>query len=1548
MAKQRFDVFLSYASADRISVEQIARSLRARGLKPFLDRWHLAAGQPWTEILEERLSDSAAVGVCIGPNGLGSWQRREMYVALDKQAKAPGFPVIPVLLPGGNDPALSFLFLNTWVDLRDGLEDTTLLDALADAIRGRSPDGALSISDPRAEVCPYRGLSAFREEDAPFFVGREEFIPRLVEAVGHSSLVAVVGPSGSGKSSAVMAGLVPSLRDIHSPPIWDVVSITPGRDPLRALVAALSPPPPDLTRAERIARLTSNTKLLLDGQVSLANLTDDLLNEQPGTDRLLLVIDQWEELYTQTKLETERRAFVDQILDASGGLLSVVITVRADFFARVLEDRGLSDRLRDGVVTLAPMKRTELRRSIVEPAQKLGLEFEDGLDERILDDIGDEPGNLPLLEFLLTELWRRRDRRTMTHASYQSIGGIKGAIATRAEQEFAALDASHKDAARRLLIHLVTPGEGQEDTRARLVLPDDEDALNEVVRRFADQGARLLVTSADPNDRTRTVEVSHEALIQHWGRLRVWVEENRELLRTIKRVRAAKEQWALEDGLQDSRLLPPGRPLEEARDLLAVDDALISDLRPFIEASIRHDEEKVRAEQQRENRQKRRLRAVAVGALVLAAIATAAGGLAWYKVLELDLERDRAQFESRVNLANLMRAQDRLKDAESLLSRTIEDATGKLERTDPVVISATAALATLYADTDRSVEAEKTMIEALNLSRQLASPDRLLEARLQTDLADILRRARRFEDAAEMYLESAAFIETHIGSRHPLFALSLREAGKILRKLDGRLDDAVEQLEKAIAGFSESVGPSHPQHALTELALADAYYTAGNVAAASMVAADGLAVLRERHQSPDLTASMIEDELLRRLACRDIPTTDLVAISEPAMVTFEYMQQLLALQEAQSTDSIRDLAIEADVGAKQTWQVMSRLLVEWREADARRDPMLLEVGLASANDWTSQQASAERLLAKAADKIGAAEAQLLRSSPFFHHYSARVDASVSAVADSLDESEAFLFVVTSDGATFLAVVRKSSVRMTAVPVSGSSLARVRDRAIRSLASHQGLEYQAFDLAWLYDALIRPIKSDLSGIDRLVISASPDAQLVPWHLLLELDEAQEFKIPRTIGRAVTGGTVAPFLSLRLSNTEKATALDFLVPFPNAGLSPSPSGAPTLQRIADALNKGELLPARGEVRARATVSSSEKHNALVGCRRAFSIIEALTEHDVNPARLVPIGIGSDESGISESDIEIVLSGSAPDDSENGSQAPLRPPAKRPSPDPSATRALRPLAPPELPIESARHVVESYSVHLQPSPAFFVHSRHRPCPDPPSRSLLGIAPEFLPLPMRPIRETRGFGLASARPWMLPPIPLAQEELKRIQSLVGDGTELVLLGSHGTMENLLRIETGEFHYVVFATHGVTAAESPDGYPGVVLLSVSQTEGPIVKVLDAPEILGMHFNSEVVILSASNTLVDGGVEGISRTVKALLSSGSQAVLGTYWSPSDESAADFTTEFFRRIDSSDPGRVADAARAAMLELKGSDKYRNRVSLWGAYGLVGDGASRCFR
>src|SRR6516164_38415 len=337
-------LFLSYSSADRTSVMAVQKLLQARGITTFLDRDNLVSGLAWPQALEQALRDVAGVAVFIGSE-LGGWQKREIWFALDRQVRAEKegrpFPVIPVLLHGA-DLTPSFLFLNTWIDLRRGIDDVFTAEALVafeQAIKATKPvrhyeDSAVRVVEyPGSAICPYRGLEIFREEDAAFFAGRKAFAKQLLDFTLGKNLVAVVGPSGSGKSSVVQAGLIPLLRR-EQPPVntWDAASFTPGDNPFHRLASALIPLlEPDLSETARLAEAEKLGQNLADDEIRLESVINRVIQKSNGTGRLLLVADQFEELFTNTP-EAGQLPFAKALLHACGRApVTIVITLRADF-----------------------------------------------------------------------------------------------------------------------------------------------------------------------------------------------------------------------------------------------------------------------------------------------------------------------------------------------------------------------------------------------------------------------------------------------------------------------------------------------------------------------------------------------------------------------------------------------------------------------------------------------------------------------------------------------------------------------------------------------------------------------------------------------------------------------------------------------------------------------------------------------------------------------------------------------------------------------------------------------------------------------------------------------------------------------------------------------------------------------------------------------------------------------------------------------------------------------------------------------------------------
>ncbi len=379
------------------------------------------------------------------------------------------------------------------VDLRSAHESARLLAADAE-----SRDATV--------VCPYKGLATFATDDAEYFFGREQLVAELVARLVGAQLLGVVGPSGCGKSSVVRAGLLHALAGgvLPGSDAWAHVLIRPGEHPMSEFRAA---------------------------RVGLG-----------GDRRVVLAVDQFEELFTACQDEQERGEFVTELVRAARdphGACVVVVAVRADFYGRCAIYPELARLLGANNVLVGPMSRDELRRAIERPAERVGLQAEPELVDALLSDIDGEPGALPLLSTALLELWRQRDGRRLRLAAYTRSGGVHGAVARLAEDAFLQLEPAQQAVARNVLLRLAGEGEGRTIVRRRIALAQLEAErrpdVGEVVARLTD---RRLLTIGDG-----AVEVAHEALLREWPRLRGWLEDDAQGRRLHRQIGDAAQAW---------------------------------------------------------------------------------------------------------------------------------------------------------------------------------------------------------------------------------------------------------------------------------------------------------------------------------------------------------------------------------------------------------------------------------------------------------------------------------------------------------------------------------------------------------------------------------------------------------------------------------------------------------------------------------------------------------------------------------------------------------------------------------------------------------------------------------------------------------------------------------------------------------------------------------------------------------------------------------------------------------------------------------------------
>lgn len=454
---------------------------------------------------------------------------------------------------------------------------------------GLSVDTLASLSDLDIEPeNPYKGLRAFQEADADDFYGREDLIESLLERMRsdgvQSRFLAVVGASGSGKSSVVKAGIVPRLRRgaVAGSDEWYIVEKMPGRYPMEELEAALlriaiNPP------ASLLEQLNENERGLIRAVKRI--MPDD-------ASELVIVIDQFEEVFTMLENEDQRRFFMNSLMEAVSdphSRLRVIITLRADFYDRPLQYPDFGQLMRECTSIVLPLTNQELRQAIVVPAEMNHLELEAGLVESIIADVAGEPGALPLLQYALTELYERRDGRWLTVQAYNEIGGVMGALTRRATDIYKQLDESRQLLVRQMFLRLVTLGEGAEDTRRRILITEllslnsDTDTIQSVIDEFGKY--RLLTFDRDPITRNPTVEVAHEALIRQWQLLRKWLDDNREGLRIQRRVEGAATEW--QNMGKDVSFLASGMRLHQFEDWMNSTELIMTDLeREYIVESI--------------------------------------------------------------------------------------------------------------------------------------------------------------------------------------------------------------------------------------------------------------------------------------------------------------------------------------------------------------------------------------------------------------------------------------------------------------------------------------------------------------------------------------------------------------------------------------------------------------------------------------------------------------------------------------------------------------------------------------------------------------------------------------------------------------------------------------------------------------------------------------------------------------------------------------------------------------------------------------------------
>ena len=677
------------------------------------------------------------------------------------------------------------------------------------------PDATLVDFDPSLSpklddsLCPYRGLNAFQEADRDLFFGRQRLLDVLLTKITTVQMLFVVGPSGSGKSSLVLAGLIPALKNDRVPGAakWQYVpSFVPGSDPLRSLASALGRlyQQPREWVAEQIAKMRHDSNHLAQLVASFS--------DEPA----VIVIDQFEELFTLCLDDSLRHAFIENLLsltNASGAQNEVILTLRTDYETYLAQNPALIALFEEGQVRVMPLTAAELRSAIEEPAKNIDLRFEDGVVDSLVKDILGEPEGLPLLQFTLLRLWKTREngRNRITLSEYRKLGGARRALALTADDFYQSLTEANRITLRRIMLRLALPSGTAEVLRNTVkreaLYFEDPRRVNDVLDQLAEAG---LIRVTKGNDRKDDkIEVAHEALVRHWPTLVGWIEKERVTMRQRLRLTSAAQQW-LEHG-KDAGGLLGGSLLAEARQYDALNDLE----KEFVAAS---QAAAYKAEQQKEA--ERRLKQVrlrqfvsVLTVLLIVALGAAVFGLWQAKQARANerLAKEKAELaESRhkeaikqTNIAEQQREEAQKQEQIAQSSRTeMEKA---LEKATNAEALARTESEKAKIETRRAIEARIEADKYSALYRSLADEkDRELELRKQLDEANTNLKRERLDEAITLYEELLKKYQT---------VKDLRGQAEIHSQLAHAYNQAAEKAERKRDGI---IAEKHHKKSLAE------------------------------------------------------------------------------------------------------------------------------------------------------------------------------------------------------------------------------------------------------------------------------------------------------------------------------------------------------------------------------------------------------------------------------------------------------------------------------------------------------------------------------------------------------------------------------------------------------------------------------------------------------------------------------------------------------------------------------------------------------------
>lgn len=638
--------------------------------------------------------------------------------------------------------------------------------------------GTFLAFDPKTTPNPYKGLRPFDEADAGHFFGREDLVAQLVGYLSSNPFLAVVGPSGSGKSSLLKAGIIPAIRRgaITNSHKWFIADMVPSVNPINALAEALNSmatrPVPYL-----VDMLRADTG-------SLSRVIDTLLLDADGD--ILLVIDQFEEVFTQVKQEPVRRHFMGllrQALRSPNSRLRVVIALRADFYDRPLQYEGFGTLIQTHTQVVLPLSITELERAIIGPAEQIGVQVDADLIATMIGDVRQEPGALPLLQYALTEVFERREGDRLTLAAYEFSGGVSGALAKRAEDVYSTMDPAMQSLTQQMFMRLVTLGEGTEDTRRRSYYSElqalgSPERVQRILEAFGKH--RLLTFDTDPETREPLVEVAHEALIREWQRLLGWVAASRSDIRLQRLLHAAATEWVNAD-LDPSFLLRGSRLAQYEEWATETTIRLTDHEQAFLDASTAERQRLAKLELERAERE-RLLEVRARQRLQLLVVVMGVMTLLSAMLLIVAIERNAAEREARAtseyNAAVAQTQAALAEQAEAVSIVEAEIAAAEAARAQSLALSTSAQL---------RLSTERDLAATLALeANQLADPplqSRLILARVAYSPGTIHRFATDSTVNAVAMSADGQFVLS--GGRDNSLTLWDAQAGEVVRLLEG-------------------------------------------------------------------------------------------------------------------------------------------------------------------------------------------------------------------------------------------------------------------------------------------------------------------------------------------------------------------------------------------------------------------------------------------------------------------------------------------------------------------------------------------------------------------------------------------------------------------------------------------------------------------------------------------------------------------------------------------------------------------------------------------